>query len=299
MRRERKRWMAALRLLVSAVLVIAVVAKVGPSRVLRASRGGEPHRLMLALALVVPRFAAKVVRWKAMTRRAARPSWALALRSLLVGTAAAAVTPGRVGQASASLLFPPGSRMAVSALALLEPAADLVATLWMAILVAGGVPAAAASAVAGLVLARVVLRAGGKLSRHAGIMSVVGRALSALDTATVLRVAILSVVIYGFNLVQFHLLLNAHQSVPWETSFASLPFIFLAVAIPVTISGLGVREVASVLVLGRHGVDEAVAVRASFELFVLNVGLPGLMGALVAAGGRASVQESARDHRGT
>jgi len=58
--------------------------------------------------------------------------------------------------------------------------------------------------------------------------------------------------------------------------------IFLAVALPVGFAGLGVREATAALVLASFGIEKEVAVQASFQLFVINMLIPGLIGAFLA-----------------
>jgi uncharacterized membrane protein YbhN (UPF0104 family) len=137
----------------------------------------------------------------------------------------------------------------------------------------------------GLVLALASLsatRIGRMLSARAGRIGSVGKALKRLTPKTILGVTTLSTLIYGFNLLQFHLLLRAHAPVSFLVSAESLPLIFLAVAFPITIAGFGVREAAAALVLAQHGIENPIAVQTSFVLFVINLLLPGISGAIIA-----------------
>lgn len=288
----RRPGIVLLRALISLALIALILVKVGPDRILRAAKGAEPWPLVLALALGLPRLLVKIARWKILAGRAVGTGWRLAARSLLVGTAGAVVTPGRFGQAGSALLFPPGNRLVLSGLALTDPLADLLIALVLVAFQAGGAGPGVAAVVACCAAAYAAPRTGGALATRGGKIRAVGTALSVLNTSTIAGVAALSVLIYAFNLVQFHLLLNAHESVPFAASAASLPLIFLAVACPITIAGFGLREVASALTLARWGVEPGVAVRASFELFVINLLLPGLVGAVLA--GRMGISPRSR-----
>ncbi len=271
------------RALVSLAFAAAIVLRTGPSRIVQTVRDVDPLLLGYALALGVPRLVVKVARWKVLAERAVPPvSWGLATRSLFVGTAGAVVTPGRVGQAAAALVFPEGSRMVVSGVALMDPLADLLVVALLAVFVAGG-PLWSALVVGGYGTGWwVALRLGGALRRRDGALGALGVAVGRMDWRALCLVGALSLLIYGFNLVQFHLLLSAHGPVPFAAAARSLPLIFLAVACPITVSGFGLREAASVLTLARYGVDPGVAIGASFELFLINFLAPGLVGAGVA-----------------
>ncbi|MCU0610455.1 MAG: flippase-like domain-containing protein [Candidatus Eisenbacteria bacterium] len=280
--RRQRVWLV--RALVSIALIAAIIVKAGPDRIMGAARSAHPVPLALALMLGVPRFAAKIARWKVLADRAAPPvGWKLATRSLLVGTAGAVITPGRVGQAASALLFPAGIRLVLSGMALIDPLADLViAVILVAYQVGGALPG-----VAVLVCcaggAYAAPRIGRALARRGGKVGPIGEGLERLDRRTIGLVSLLSAVIYGFNLLQFHLLLTAHGPVPFAAAASSLPLIFLAVACPITISGFGLREATAALALARYGIEAGIAVRASFELFLINLLLPGLSGALVAS----------------
>ena len=272
-----------MRAAVSFALVAAIVVKVGPGRILQAARSADPVLLAMAFALGVPRFAVKIARWRLLACRVVPGvSWALATRSLLVGTAGAVITPGRVGQAASSLLFPQGNRLVLSGMALTDPLADLVIALVLVAFQVGGPFAGGVALAACGIAAYAAPRVGNALSGRGGKLRMIGEALARLDRQTIAMVVLLSVLIYGFNLVQFHLLLTAHGPVPFAAAAASLPLIFLAVACPITISGFGLREATAALTLARYGVEAGIAVRASFELFIINLLLPGLIGAVVA-----------------
>jgi uncharacterized membrane protein YbhN (UPF0104 family) len=257
---------------------------VGPQRLAATLGEADPGLLVIVLLLALPRLLVKTARWRLLASRAVPDvSWIAALKSLLVGTAAAVVTPGRVGQATSALYFPKGHRIALSGMALLDPASDLLIVLVLAaVVVLGMIPGIGV----GLLFALASLSTtgiGDKLSSGGGRIQSVGTALKRLTPRTVVGVAMLSAAIYGFNLLQFHLLLRAHAPVAFLISAKSLPLIFLAVACPITIAGFGVREAAAALVLAQYGIENPVAVQTSFVLFVINLVLPGIAGAALAA----------------
>ena len=96
----------------------------------------------------------------------------------------------------------------------------------------------------------------------------------------------LSVIVLAFNVVQFYLLLRAFQMVPLVAVAATCPLVFVALILPVTIAGFGVREVTAAALLARFGVAPAAAVDASLLLFTINIGIPALAGAVALWRGR-------------
>ena len=58
----------------------------------------------------------------------------------------------------------------------------------------------------------------------------------------------------------------------------SVPLILIANIIPLTISGLGLRETFALEVLDRYGVDPEIAVATSLSIFLINTVVPSLVG---------------------
>ncbi len=272
-----------LRGFVSLAIVAAIVLKVGAGRLWAAVGGVDPKYLLLAVLLAVPRYMLKVTRWKLLATRSLKSlTWLDATTSLLVGTAGAVVTPGRLGQVSSAFALGRGNRLALSGLSMVDLGSDflVVAMLSLGVLlepVVGIILAISIVAIAlsGSALARLFPQKEGRIGQ-------VRRGVELLDFRTMASVLFLAVLVYAFNLLQFHLVLTAYVSVPFLVSVKSLPLIFLAVALPVAIGGLGVREATAAVVLASFGVEEAIAVQAAFQLFVINMLLPALLGAAVA-----------------
>ncbi|MCB0283404.1 MAG: flippase-like domain-containing protein [Calditrichaeota bacterium] len=81
--------------------------------------------------------------------------------------------------------------------------------------------------------------------------------------------------------LQYHILLNDSFSISFfETSIVTV-FIWGAGLIPVSVSGLGVRENIAVLLLAKYGVPGAGAVGISLLLFFINAILPAIAGVFI------------------
>jgi len=94
------------------------------------------------------------------------------------------------------------------------------------------------------------------------------------------RFAILSVGAMAVELASFFFLLCAFSPTGFSTVLATFPYIVLAGDMPVSFSGVGVREGAAALLLLPHGVHSGAAVDASLVWFVLAMLLPAALGAL-------------------
>ena len=108
-------------------------------------------------------------------------------------------------------------------------------------------------------------------------------ALQRIDSAVRRRLLLLSLLFYLTFLTQFLLLLQAFGAVDMLSALAGISTIMLVKTIipPVTLGELGIREGASVYVLGHAGVLAASAFSASLLLFAINILLPSLAGLFV------------------
>ncbi len=79
--------------------------------------------------------------------------------------------------------------------------------------------------------------------------------------------------------LQFYFLVNAFHPVGFVNGWAAVASILLAKSfVPISFGDLGVRESASVLLLGRLSVPQAAAFDASLLLFLINIMIPAIAG---------------------
>lgn len=124
------------------------------------------------------------------------------------------------------------------------------------------------------------LGSGGFVRRRIGEMRHV---LRGVDAGQRRQLVLLSLLFYLTFLLQFYLLLRAFGPVDAISALAGIGTIMLlkTVAPPVTLGELGIREGASVYVLGHAGILATTAFNASLLLFAINILLPSLAGLAV------------------
>ncbi|MBS3741262.1 MAG: flippase-like domain-containing protein [Candidatus Cloacimonetes bacterium] len=88
-------------------------------------------------------------------------------------------------------------------------------------------------------------------------------------------ISVLFVFIYA---IQFYFALNAFCSIPFLKSFFLIILVIFFNSIPITLSGLGVREVLSVYFFENLGVAAAEAAGASLLIFFINILIPTFIG---------------------
>ncbi len=127
---------------------------------------------------------------------------------------------------------------------------------------------------------------GGRLT---AVLDEVAAGMRAVGGAGLRRVLLYSLGFYATFLAQFALLIAALAPLHPFVALCGCAAVLLAKTVvpPVTLGELGIREGASVLLLGTVGVPAAAALSASLLLFGINVLLPAVPGALLAPRGGA------------
>ena len=79
-------------------------------------------------------------------------------------------------------------------------------------------------------------------------------------------------------MLQFWVILLDFSKVRFEDVVVGLPVILVGSMLPMSLSGLGIREMVASLVLPRFGIDQGQAAIGSFLLFLINSFIPGTVG---------------------
>jgi len=89
---------------------------------------------------------------------------------------------------------------------------------------------------------------------------------------------LLSLTCFGMLMLQFWVILLDFSKVRFVDVVVGLPVILVGSMLPVSLSGLGIREMVASLVLPRFGIDQAQAAISSSLLFLINSFIPGTVG---------------------
>lgn len=87
-----------------------------------------------------------------------------------------------------------------------------------------------------------------------------------------------SVAIFGLLIYQYYILLNDFHSINLMDTCISVIFIWGSGLLPITVSGLGVRENLAAFFLSKYGMPAYAAVGASLFIFFINAIIPALIG---------------------
>lgn len=91
---------------------------------------------------------------------------------------------------------------------------------------------------------------------------------------------IYSLAIFGCLALQYYVLLNDVHSIAFSQTLLAVIFVWGAGLLPISVSGLGVRENLAVFFLSQYGVPAYLSVGVSLLIFFMNAIVPGLIGVI-------------------
>lgn len=278
----RNRWLFRL---IGIGVFILILFKIDLGEALRVVIAADPFFILLSLAVQMVALVVATFRWQLIMRRLEiHIPLSRSVAYQLIGTAAAFVTPGQLGE-FIKVLYPrshgfpaPESLLSV----LIDRAYDLLMLLlfgFIALAVLFGVPPGltfivAAAAGLGLVVAFLLTRsreasaqwiatALGRISPkayketvHKNARRLVQR-VGRLSVGFLITCGLLSIVNYGLLLLRIYLLVLALQmDVPFWYFAMVVPLLRLVGLIPISVSGIGTRDVTTIYLFAQAGVPE-------------------------------------------
>lgn len=101
-----------------------------------------------------------------------------------------------------------------------------------------------------------------------------------------------SLAVYLFMLLQYYILLNDAHTIGWWDTAKSVTMIWGAALLPISVSGLGVRENLAVYFLSAYAIPPSTAVGVALLLFGFNMLLPALIGVVFIVRRRRELKEA-------
>jgi hypothetical protein len=271
------------------VAVVAVIVWRVPFATLRADfRNLEYSSFLLAIFGFLVLLILRVYKWHRLMGAVGNGHIRRSLRSLFGGFALGLITPGRLGELGRCIFVREEERAQVALLTLLDRLLDV----WALLTLVGAslfflVPHAAAifGAAVWLALLPVVMSFPKLVAHFAKLVrrswhfhGHVADAAKELHGVQTPPFAILAVVAAGTELASFFFLLRAFFPTEFSTAVATFPYIILAGDLPLTFSGVGVREGAAAVLLSPYAVPASAAVNASLLWFVFAILVPAALG---------------------
>ncbi len=292
-------------------LLVLVVAKVDPQRLLASLQSARAEYVALALLLTAPFLYLKALRWHLLLRAGdIQASFLESTVSLIGGMGLGLVTPARLGELVRAAYLRDPRKLRIGGLVLIDKGLDVL------VLAALSIPGAwrLLGPLAGMAFVVVtfsglfLVYSPGRVLVWLGAVSFrfppraklerVWSSLESLSTRATTTYLVLTALSFVVVLVQFGLILLSWRSWSFSVVALTFPLVILTNVLPLTIGGLGIREAAAVVLLGHYGVPSAHAALAAFLMFAINTALPGIVGAVLlppvaAARGAAGTAPSA------
>jgi hypothetical protein len=246
----------------------------------------------------------RTYKWHRLMAAAGKNHLRRSMRTLFGGFALGLITPGRLGELGRCVFVRDEERSQVALLTVLDRLLDfwaLLTLMGVSLFLLASRPAAVFGVAVWLALLPVVvgfpalvshLSKFARKSRHfRRHFTEVAVGIPLISTP---RFALLAVTAMGVELASFFFLLRAFAPTGFTTALATYPYIVLAGDLPVSFSGVGVREGAAALLLSPYAVPSGAAVGASLVWFVFAMLLPAALGAfwLVAERAKSRARKS-------
>ena len=290
-----KRHITFFRFIIVLVLFVVLLQKIHPGEIFNAVIHAKPRYLIIAALLLIPKTVLQIIRWKYLLNNLdPKPSIRDGILSLFGGFFLAAVSPACTGELIRGLWIPDHSGLKIASLTLVDKGFNhfliliggIVTLFWVktgtlryAILGAG---------VTLLLFVYTLCRAQSYWEKILGRFfnkETVENALtaySALSRGKCWGMFLYTMLLYVVYVSQFYIIILAFADVSVQTAFKTLPLIFfIDLVLPLSFGGFGIKEMASVTILGTHGIDGGPVFSAAFAQNFLTYLLPGLIGGIM------------------
>lgn len=280
-------------LTIAAFALIGVVAK--PKQVIAYLAN---INAALLLGIIVLKFFSelfKIRKWMLLARVGVPDfSFWAAWRSFYIGLLLATITPSSIGELGRGAVASRINKVELSGLVIVDKMFDLATVALFSVLGVAVImrqPIVVIGAVGFYLIGLIYLKQIPTLLEKLGFFKLkflpidfvkaLTSGLRVLPTSLTLRVCILSLTYFTLFYLQTYLIMVAHEIyVPLE-AVCYFPLITLSTILPISISGLGVREGTAILLLRTLGIPEAVAFSTFFLHFIISNVLGGLLGAIL------------------
>jgi uncharacterized membrane protein YbhN (UPF0104 family) len=260
-----------------------------PFKELRSAfRGLEGGSLLVAIFFTLGLLVLRAYKWHCLMSAAGNFRLRQSLRTLLGGCALGLITPGRVGELGRCVFVRRQERTQVAVLTFLDRSLDfwgLLTLMGASLFFVVPQPAAIFGVAVWLALLPVVLgfprlvahfSLATKWSRH--LHAAFDEVAAGLPPVEILKYASMSLGAMWLELSSFFFLLRGFSPADYSTAVATYPYIALAGDLPLSLSGVGIREGAAALFLSPYAIPSSSAVDTTLLWFVLAILFPAALG---------------------
>ena len=117
-----------------------------------------------------------------------------------------------------------------------------------------------------------------KSKKLVGFIPFLKKFVPVLHQTNICKIFLISLIFVFVYIFQFFLVLNAFKNVQFFSSFFMISLVMFFNSLPITLSGLGIRELLSVYFFKELGISAGSAASASFVIFFINILIPTFIG---------------------
>ncbi|HCT86531.1 MAG TPA: hypothetical protein DF296_15165 [Candidatus Margulisbacteria bacterium] len=289
----RKRLIFVAKVAITFVFFVFILKKVDVVHLVSSFSFSHLPLLLVSLCLVPVYVVLKAWKWHIIVCRKNSHHFSISVKSYMAGLVGGLITPGRLGEVSRVFFLPPDKRLNYIPLVFFDKLLELIAVIVLALY---GTRHFAGDIVFGIILAGIILliaflfdknlrlflfRLAGRCFSRKIIKEQIENIRDMLRDQPMYRLLMITFISYAIVLVQFYLFVSLHSSVSLVVIFLVVPIMMLSSAVPFTISGLGIREAAGMVLLATFGIPYYVAIQASLLLFLFDSVFPACIGAVI------------------
>lgn len=233
----------------------------------------------------------KMCKWQYITTKVGYKTHFLHIfRSYLAGMSLGFITPGRIGEIGRAFFVEGGSRAPLAVMVIYDRLFEVLAVILLSfygLFLLFGLNVIVPTCMGYLVILylamrpRVVTRLMERIPVGMDLVFKWKRLVEGMELLNLRHTGIffgMNILVFLLGFFQLYLLLFSFGYGGGTKVTPFFPIILLANVFPITISGIGIREMASAVILSRHGVAKEIAINASLFWFLIDVALPALLG---------------------
>lgn len=279
------------KILLAAVLLCLILKNVDLTKFYANVKAQDRCLLILAFLSVPIWIFLKTLKWKILLQSYMKglPGFQV-MRSFLAGLAIGMVTPGKIGELSRAFFIPLENKGRIVGLVLLDRYLDLLILLFF---VSFGTyhflgVNSCFSVISGGFVGIGVLLSFQRISRKEVLLKksnifveklhIMVKALEPLDFWAFLPLFVVTAATMLLSILTSYCLLLSFTQVPFMAALNVFPLVLMTNIIPISFGNLGIRECATIFLMGTYGVSEEISLNAALSLFVLHTLIPGLLG---------------------
>jgi uncharacterized membrane protein YbhN (UPF0104 family) len=265
---------SAIKLVLTVLFLIFLFYIVHPEEIIAALSQANFIFVAIALLLLPVNLGLQFLRWKHLAKLSSENvANRDVMRSIFCSFSYSIFTPARIGEVGRAFHIPSGKRDELVVLAFYEKFFAFCSLLIWGFL---GLGIAMSPLYLLGVIAMIALVLSSKfLVRFIPWLRKWNDTIYKVPTLKIFLISLVFVLVY---MLQFLLILNGFKPVSPLEGFPLISIVLLLNSVPITFSGLGIREVFSVYFFERLGVSGASAASGSLLLFFINILIPTFIG---------------------